>query len=224
MSQILDEIIENPTSPSNLLPQSNFGDSRSIELHKSASNFPRRRESDIQMGSLNLSSSDAMQPDDEMDWTPTHSQHRAFNTYGQRQSQGFNEAPVEPKGPFWYRVPAAPTTPAQRLYNPPNQPRLQTSPIAKENPFAKTGRAGSSSGSRLRNRGEEEEPPLVKFAPPKFFAQPQQNDPRNSLSDLFGQSFSLSQEEQAEQEKSKGWLGGFGFGTGSGSGSRKKKN
>ena len=59
-------------------------------------------------------------------------------------------------------------------------------------------------------------PARVAFAPPKFFVPPPQNDPRNSLSEMLGRSFSLSQEEEEEQlkaereeaEKNRGWFGG----------------
>ncbi|KAK4101972.1 hypothetical protein N658DRAFT_485819 [Parathielavia hyrcaniae] len=89
---------------------------------------------------------------DEMDWSPTPtshhpltatattpdaigaqpSQYRAFNTRGQRPTQPFGSAPTEPrKGPFWYRVPPAPTTPAQRVFNPPNRPGLRPSSVEK---------------------------------------------------------------------------------------------
>jgi len=64
---------------------------------------------------------------EEMDWSPTpgdlfapsQSQHRAFATQGLPQSSStFGKVPVEPRnGPFWYRVPPAPTTPAQRIFN-----------------------------------------------------------------------------------------------------------
>ena len=84
----------------------------------------------------------------EMDWSPTPSSlspsfasfgaaaaakspHRAFNTQGLRPAQPFGAAPTEPRpGPFWYRVPPAPTTPAQRVFNPPNRPGLlRASPV-----------------------------------------------------------------------------------------------
>lgn len=65
--------------------------------------------------------------------------------------------------------------------------------------------------------GIDPTPARVAFAPPKFFVPPPQNDPRNSLSEMLGRSFSLSQEEEEEQreaereeaeKKSRGWLGG----------------
>ncbi|KAL2160183.1 hypothetical protein VTH06DRAFT_1839 [Thermothelomyces fergusii] len=87
--------------------------------------------------------------EEEMDWSPTpaststpattatqpaRSKYRAFNTQGgPRASQPFGSAPTSDEKaasrPFWYRVPPAPTTPAQRVFNPPNQPRLRPSPV-----------------------------------------------------------------------------------------------
>lgn len=70
-----------------------------------------------------------------------------------------------------------------------------------------------------RDAGEDTEidptPARVAFAPPTFFVPPPQNDPRNSLSEMLGRSFSLSQEEEEqreaereETEKNKSWFGG----------------
>lgn len=46
----------------------------------------------------------------------------------------------------------------------------------------------------------------VAFAEPSFFSPPTQNDPRNSLSELFTDGFTLTpnQEEQANQRS---WVG-----------------
>ncbi|KAH8880055.1 hypothetical protein GQ53DRAFT_813522 [Thozetella sp. PMI_491] len=229
MAEILDEILQTPASPSHqvsLSKRPDLGNPTNVQSRGFAGPVAVRRDSNVHVGSLQLSDLSPAEYEEEMDWTPTHSKHRAFNTYGQREGEGFNEAPTEPKGPFWYRVPPPPTTPAQRVFNPPNQPRLQTSPGTQENPFARSNGAASARG--LRRRGEtgpddDEAPKAIKFAEPKFFSQPSQSDPRNSLSDLFDQSFSLSQEEQAERERNRGWLGGFGFGSGSRSGSGKKE-
>ncbi|KAL2175354.1 Ima1 N-terminal domain-containing protein [Thermothelomyces heterothallicus CBS 202.75] len=98
--------------------------------------------------------------EEEMDWSPTpssavvaaaaattttpttqppRSKYRAFNTQGgQRANQPFGSAPTSDEKaaskPFWYRVPPAPTTPAQRVFNPPNQPRLRPSPVEATTP------------------------------------------------------------------------------------------
>ncbi|KAJ3566080.1 hypothetical protein NPX13_g7266 [Xylaria arbuscula] len=65
-----------------------------------------------------------VQYDDEMDWSPSASQHRAFSSYNpykiKNTNPRFNDTPTEPKpGPIWYKVPPAPTNPAQRSRNPP---------------------------------------------------------------------------------------------------------
>ena len=78
-----------------------------------------------------------------MDWHPTPpvqpvSQHRAFapDQPAQRSTQLFGQAPVaaEPSA-FWYKVPPAPITPAHRLRNPPNQPRIQVASAESKDEF-----------------------------------------------------------------------------------------
>ncbi len=179
------------------------------------------RQSELPLGSLSLSNPSAAQYGDEMDWTPTSSQHRAFATQGQQQTQG-SGATDRARGHFWHPVPPAPTTPAQRLFNPPSRPRQRnTQAVKRENPFL----SSSGSGPHSFSQPQDEK---FKLAEPTFFSAPSQNDPRNSLSDLFGESFSLSQEERAEQAEaarilkekegrqgSKGWFGGGSwFGSG----------
>ncbi|KAI2632304.1 Ima1 N-terminal domain-containing protein, partial [Hypoxylon sp. NC1633] len=144
--------------------------------------------------------------DEEMDWTPSASQHRAFSSYNpykvKNTNPRFNELPIEPKaGPIWYKVPPAPTTPAQRLRNPPMRPIIRESPKdKKENFFQNTHRGPvemgpSSQGSSLSD---------IKFADPKFFAPQDRDDPRDSLSNMFANSFSISpspDEERFRQTK-----------------------
>ncbi|KAG7285420.1 hypothetical protein NEMBOFW57_010047 [Staphylotrichum longicolle] len=106
------------------------------------------------------------------------SRHRAFNTQNQRPptSQSFGSAPTEPrKGPFWYRVPPAPTTPAQRVFNPPNQPRLRPSPVDSGTQvgfrFGKTGTGGETRPGGVGGvGGGGEQRQVVAFAEPTFFA------------------------------------------------------
>ncbi|KAK3344312.1 Ima1 N-terminal domain-containing protein [Lasiosphaeria hispida] len=176
-----------------------------------------RASTEIPLNLLQLSTPTAVGYDEDMDWAPTESKYRAFSPYGRRQTNGFNEAPTEPQKPFWYRVPPAPTTPAQRVFNPPSQPRLRKSPIAPDpqNPLFSFKAATTSSGTRpgkqlvrVETDEDEEEDGVgssqqrdVKFVEPRFFPPPPQNDPRDPLSDMFGQSFSLTEEERAEREK-----------------------
>ncbi|KAH8596452.1 Ima1 N-terminal domain-containing protein [Bisporella sp. PMI_857] len=122
-----------------------------------------------------------------MDWAPTPTQaepvpqYRAFqhSQTSPRSGQLFGEAPVaEQKGPFWYHVPPAPITPAQRLRNPPNQPRLRVTPTeAKGGLFQPTSKIPTLQNSK---------PKEVEFAQPKLFVKPKDDD----LADLMG-SFSL---------------------------------
>ncbi|KAH6674590.1 Ima1 N-terminal domain-containing protein, partial [Halenospora varia] len=85
----------------------------------------------------------------DMEWDPTpQSKYRAFaprpkdhggsTLLGQPGSNKFGQTPVtDNPNPFWYKnLPPAPITPAHRLRNPPNQPRLNISPNeVKENFF-----------------------------------------------------------------------------------------
>lgn len=139
-----------------------------------------------------------VQYSDEMDWTPTESsvqtqqQHRAFRdaplSNGPRPA--FGESPVSSEqSPFWYKVPAAPTNPSQRLRNPPNAPVLRGKPVEQEGIFFR-GAAKAQSQRQQEDDGE------VAFKPPSFFAPQKSNDEANSLADMLSQSFSLSQETQ----------------------------
>lgn len=149
---------------------------------------------------------------DEMDWTPTQplsqpsssqqlltqtptkSPHRAFNTYepghsqfGQQSSPptaAFSQTPVEAdRGPFWYKVPPAPTSIAQRIFNRPNAPRLVKTGLGEEeegdgeqsNTFF--GQNGSPNGrqGRALDLGFQGSvggaSSAVEFAQPSFFAE-----------------------------------------------------
>lgn len=156
-----------------------------------------------------------VQYEDEMDWSPSQSRstHRAFSVYraDQQEPQGFGQAPTEPKkGHFWYRVPPPPTTPAQRFFNPPNQPRLRKSPVTQPE-ISFRGAESGVAGSGPQMDSADESNSSIAFAQPSFFPPPAQNDPRNSLTDLFTDAFSLtpSQEEQANQRSWVGNLMGF---------------
>ncbi|KAI8724492.1 Ima1-N domain-containing protein [Fusarium sp. LHS14.1] len=162
-----------------------------------------------QFNSLNLSPqrTQAVQYSDEMDWTPTESpapsQHRAFReaplSNGPRP--GFGESPVvNEQSPFWYKVPAAPTTPSQRLRNPPNAPILRGKPVEQESIFFR----GAAKAQAQRQQEDED----VSFKPPSFFAPQKTNDEANSLADMLSQSFSLSQGSQpadASARRPSGW-------------------
>ncbi|KAI2473501.1 Ima1 N-terminal domain-containing protein [Annulohypoxylon bovei var. microspora] len=134
-----------------------------------------------------------IQYEEEMDWTPSASQHRAFSEYNpyrvKNTNPRFNDAPIEPKsGPIWYKVPPAPTNPAQRLRNPPMRPIIRESPKEKkENFFQSAARGPVDMGSSKQSSLSD-----IKFADPKFFAPEDKDDPRDSLSKMFASSFSIS--------------------------------
>ena len=138
---------------------------------------------------------------EEMEWSPSqsHSQHRAFNPPRQRQTQLFNETPTaDQSSPFWYRVPAAPITPAQRLRNPPNQPRLRVvSQESKENFFNNiTNRTpeGRADFGKLPTPDNESSHQGMEFAKQKFFPPQPPSEAGNTLADLLT-SFSLGNTE-----------------------------
>jgi hypothetical protein len=126
------------------------------------------------------------------------SQYRAFQDSpipnGPRRA--FGESPVSNnQSPFWYKVPAAPTTPSHRLRNPPNAPILRSKPVEQESIFFR--------GAAKRKDGNESEEHEVAFKPPSFFAPQETNDEANGLADLLSQSFTLGQ-EQSESEQGSG--------------------
>lgn len=135
-----------------------------------------------------------------MDWTPSASQHRAFSSYNpykvKNTNPRFSDIPIEPKsGPIWYKVPPAPTSPAQRIRNPPMRPLIRESPKEKkENFFQNTSRGpldlGSSSLGTLSD---------FKISEPKFFAPEDRDDPRDGLSNMFANSFSISPDPEEER-------------------------
>lgn len=183
-------------------------------------------------GSLVLIERDNYAPDhypDEMEWTPTQSQHRAFATYGLGGGAqgggggggGFGRAAVDAR-PFWYRVPPQPTNPAQQARNPLNTPRIRASPTdvsrggllfgggeaktptgrpagVKQNGAAngktKTTTRSAAAADDKGGGNDGDDGLGAVFAQPRFFAENAvavpQNDPRNSLSDMFSQSFTL---------------------------------
>jgi len=140
---------------------------------------------------------------EEMEWSPSQSQsqHRAFNPPRslQRQAQLFNEAPTgDQSSPFWYKVPPAPITPAQRLRNPPNQPRLRvSSQETKENFFNNITHGKSVEGAEvdgtplLKNEVPRQG---VEFAQQRFFPPQAPSEAGNTLADLLT-SFSLGNSE-----------------------------
>ncbi|KAM7192847.1 Ima1 N-terminal domain containing protein [Naviculisporaceae sp. PSN 640] len=227
MAELLDEISRSPprsVSPPSPSEGDHFiprpfggGANRSFQQRQQAMVLRHDDDEDmLPLNSLQLSNrppAPVVQYEQEMDWSPTQSKYRAFNTYGQRQTQGFNQAPpAEPKGAFWYRVPPAPTTPAQRVFNPPNRPRLRQSPAEKEG--ARGGYANGALQGSENQQPEKRRP--VTFQEPTFFPPPPKDDPRDPLVNMFGKTLAL-REDQAQQQQTlgkKSWLTRTFFGKG----------
>lgn len=147
--------------------------------------------------------------DEEMDWSPTASKHRAFSSFRQPgpDQQGFSQAPTEEKkGAFWYHVPPAPIPPAHRLLNPPNQPRLRNIPAsAAARPGVSFAQPRSPTVYDDKENEQAEGPRPVSFAGPSFFSPVSGDDPRNTLAEDFSRGFTLT----TPREEQRSWLGGL---------------
>ncbi|KAI1210718.1 Ima1 N-terminal domain-containing protein [Annulohypoxylon truncatum] len=208
LGSILDEIAQSPPR-SHIGPTQRFAQSsNNYRTTTNSGTFGgvhdrshRDQSSEPTFGSLHLSDPivvdkpepQVVQYEEEMDWTPSASQHRAFSEYNpyrvKNTNPRFNDAPIEPKsGPIWYKVPPAPTNPAQRIRNPPMRPIIRESPKEKkENFFQNSARGPLDMGSSKQSSLSE-----IKFADPKFFAPEDKDDPRDNLSKMFASSFSIS--------------------------------
>ncbi|KAF4456432.1 hypothetical protein F53441_1436 [Fusarium austroafricanum] len=204
-SELLNEALDSPTAtpqtdrfsqPSaNSIPPRSFSPSPfSPSGSFSISESPRNR-----FNALNITPQKTQEVgySDEMDWTPTESQTQPQSPYRAFQDaplsngprRGFGEAPVSTEqSPFWYKVPAAPTNPSQRLRNPPNAPILRSKPVEQESIFFR-----GAAKKKGRDENDERE---VAFKPPSFFAPQESNDEANGLADLLSQSFTLGKESQ----------------------------
>ncbi|KAL8407755.1 hypothetical protein RB594_006552 [Gaeumannomyces avenae] len=131
----------------------------------------------------------SVQYETEMDWTPTQSKHRAFRSFGSPEEplRGFGQTPAEggDHRQFWFKVPPAPTSIAQRALNPPTAARLRKQPPVERSLVF--GPSLSSQGPATSGEDRHD----VAFKEPSFFAETS-SDPRNTLSDLFGQAFTIS--------------------------------
>ncbi|KAG7101887.1 Integral inner nuclear membrane protein ima1 like [Verticillium longisporum] len=103
------------------------------------------------------------------------------------------------QNPFWYKVPPAPTTPAERLRKASN-PILRSKPVGPEAVFFPTNSQPLNTGARLSDSNKSKR--KVSFAQPSFFASPKSNpsDPRSTLADMLGSSFNLSQDGDSDQD------------------------
>lgn len=109
------------------------------------------------------------------------------------KTRPFGQAPTrEHSDPFWFKVPAAPVNPAQRLRNP-QMPALMQQPIQKkESPLFK---ANAHKYTEARRASGE-----VDFKQPSFFAQ-EDNDDASVLADMLGHGFTLSQEREQQKHE-----------------------
>ena len=153
---------------------------------------------------------------DMMDWDPIQpqSKHRAFNSVRPADSgtQLFGQAPVQAEsGAMWFHVPPAPISPAHRLRNPPNQPRLRvSSQETKQNFFGKVTR--QANGPSNSTEAETDSEPLggarsrrnVEFAQQKFFPPPPPSESGEKLAELLT-SFSLSSDSETSEDKRRGY-------------------
>ncbi|KAK6824821.1 Integral inner nuclear membrane protein ima1 [Apiospora arundinis] len=219
MGSILDEILETPSRPNKALPQQqqqqrpNLGSPLRYSMSSGSQRpqnapfelHPRRAQPASGFGSLRLDDEPVQrqteppvaQYGDEMDWSPSGSQHRAFSTHNPHKVKNpnprFSDAPIEDKpGPFWYKIPPAPTTPAQRLRNPPMKPIIRDSPKdIPENFFSKTRSGPLDIGSPARNMEQNN----MVFRETSFHAPQAKDEATEGLSRMMG-SFSLSPEPE----------------------------
>lgn len=234
MATILDEILHEPTQNTQPQPQALMSQFSAPERfdhlqslpEKSAynpslrpltpnpfANSPVKRPQSSGVGLSSLSLSDSPRVNNQemvdyspnMEWTPTQSKYRAFNTYkpGQSETRKFGETPVNDKpGAFWAKIPPAPKAPAQRFLNQQNTTLLRRSPRLTQNPISFRGTTESALG-----QPQTDAPPATIFAEPTFrLAQPK--DERDDLLDKFATSFTLASEQTEEQPAGQGQDGG----------------
>jgi hypothetical protein len=209
-SDMLSDALDTPVSTSAI------ADSPSVRINESPTTTSNRRfqpprsstTSAFQLGSMSLDDTPSKRRaepsySEEMDWTPTATTHRALKDFSPKQStRAFGQAPTNPdSSAFWYKVPPPPTAPAQKLRNP-RMPLVRSSPAEKQSSIFSKKNSKSSRGK------EEDEDRAIDFKQPSFFAPEDENDDANSLADLLGKSFSLSQERdqrQRPQGRSRRW-------------------
>lgn len=225
MATILDEILHEPTQSTQPQPRAlmsqfsateNYGGIQPIPERSAFNpslrpltpnpfaNSPSKRPQSSGVGLSGLSLSDTPRAYNQemvdyssnMEWTPTQSKYRAFNTYkpGQSETRKFGETPVNDKpGAFWAKVPPAPKAPAQRFLSQPSTTILRRSPRLTQNPIAFRGTKESTLGMP-----QADAPPATIFAEPTLrLAQPK--DERDDLLDKFATSFTLASEQTDEQ-------------------------
>lgn len=235
MATILDEILHEPTQntqPRRQSLMSQFSETEGPDLVASLpgtsafnpnlrpltpnpfANSPVKRPQSSGVGLSSLSLSDSPRASNQeavdyyspnMEWTPTQSKYRAFNTYkpGQSETRKFGETPVNDQpGAFWAKVPPAPKAPAQRFLNQQNTTILRRSPRIAQSPIAFQGTKKSTLGA-----AQIETPPATIFAEPRL-RPPQPRDERDDLLDKFATSFTLASDQTEEPPTGERQAGG----------------
>ena len=137
---------------------------------------------------------------EEMDWTPSQSslQRQLFNPTRSTHIQPFSQVPTVPEpNPFRTKIPQAPFSPAHRLRNPPNPPRLRVASEERKENFFKniterkeTLRLGDGTAEADQKRYDGG------FTRQTFFPPQPQNEEESRLADLLT-GFSLGDPEIA---------------------------
>jgi len=142
-----------------------------------------------------------MNLDSTMDWSPVtaqpKSQHRAFTenlpvdkdaifhgrSLPQEKTKLFGQSPVVPRNTFWFHVPPAPTTPAQQLRNPPNQPRMRTVSQEQKQNFFNNSRNSPPKQDMEKPGSQRVE---MEFSQQKFFAPEVRSEGHDDLVTALG--------------------------------------
>lgn len=122
-----------------------------------------------------------------MDWEALPvpvSPPRAFRPLdsSENESRPFSHAPAsENANPFWYKIPAAPKSQAEKIWNPPQEPKLYSySPEVKENYFNSLTKKNLTLKSKTEENTRE-----LKLQPPRFFAPSTKSEVGTSLANML---------------------------------------
>ncbi|KAL2755281.1 hypothetical protein ACRALDRAFT_1082422 [Sodiomyces alcalophilus JCM 7366] len=201
MSNLLDEILKEDKSPTRQSLQETT--SPTVLAPSPIAQRATKPTGDMSLGSLGISEQPPpVHYPEEMEWSPTHSKHRAFNDFGApgSQSKAFGDSPTNPgASPFWYKVPPAPTAPVNRLRNA-STTVLRRKPVEKEAVFFPTNDRPLQ--PKASSPQDDEQGQKVTFSQPSFFAMPERNanDPRSTLVDMLTSTFTLDGDEESNDE------------------------
>ncbi|KAM0183872.1 hypothetical protein ACHAPF_000317 [Botrytis cinerea] len=148
-----------------------------------------------------------LQEGEEMDWDPTvtrvnhdfNIRHRALDQtsnhetsvqhFGQSPSHSQSPAPFNGPSPFYGKLPAAPISPAHRLRNPPNRPRLEAPSAQRKENFFNSMTQKHAFGQTSNNHHE------IQIANPKLHVpEPKAYQLDAGFEEAFGK-FSLKENE-----------------------------